>query len=103
VLGAQCQLWTEYVKTPAQAEYLYFPRLSAFAEIVWTTETAAQPKSYEEFEPRLARHLKRLTALGVNYRPLEGPTPGQARVWNQLGVAATASLSGGRGEPRSLS
>ena len=85
VLGAQCQLWTEHVATPARAEYLYFPRLSAFAEAVWMTETAAQPKSYEEFEPRLSRHLKRLAALGVNYRPLDGPTPGQARVWTEPG------------------
>lgn len=85
VIGAQCQLWTEYVATPAQAEYLYFPRLSAFAETVWTTETAAHAKSYEEFEPRLARHLTRLAALGVNYRPLKGPTPGQARVWRNPG------------------
>lgn len=81
VLGAQCQLWTEYVTTPAQAEYMYFPRLSAFAENAWSTETATLPKSYEEFKRRLARHLDRLEALGVNYRPLDGPTPGQARSW----------------------
>ena len=37
VLGAQCQLWTEFVTTPSQAEYQYFPRLCAFAEIAWTT------------------------------------------------------------------
>jgi len=81
VLGAQCQLWTEYVATPDHAEYLYFPRVSAFAEAVWTIPTATQPRSYAEFTPRLARHLLRLQALGVNYRPLDGPTPGQARVW----------------------
>ncbi|MGA2528329.1 MAG: beta-N-acetylhexosaminidase [Acidimicrobiales bacterium] len=89
VLGAQCQLWTEYVTTPVRAEYLYFPRLSAFAEIVWSTETAGQPKSYEEFEQRLARHLDRLAAIGVNYRPLDGPTPGQASVWSESGGAVS--------------
>ncbi|MGO9196694.1 MAG: beta-N-acetylhexosaminidase [Acidimicrobiales bacterium] len=83
VLGAQCQLWTEYVKTPEHAEYLYFPRLPAFAEVVWTAETADRPRSFAEFEPRLSHHLRRLEALGVNYRPLEGPTPGQARVWRE--------------------
>jgi hexosaminidase len=82
VLGAQCQLWTEYVATPEHAEYMYFPRLSAFAEAAWMTETAGQPKSFAEFEPRLERHLNRLAALGVNYRPLVGPSPGQARVWS---------------------
>jgi hexosaminidase len=81
VLGAQCELWTEHVATPERAEYQYFPRLSAFAEAAWMIETPAQPKSWAEFAPRLARHLLRLQALGVNYRPLEGPTPGQARNW----------------------
>ena len=87
VLGAQCQLWTERVATPEQAEYLYFPRVSAFAEAVWITVSGADERSYEKFEPRLARHLLRLDALGVNYRPLHGPTPGQARVWTEPGRA----------------
>jgi hexosaminidase len=82
VLGAQCQLWTEYVTTPARAEYQYFPRLSAFAETVWSPLPGdGGPRPFAEFEPRLVRHLDRLAALGVNYRPLEGPTPGQARTW----------------------
>ena len=88
VLGAQCQLWTEYVATPERAEYQYFPRLCAFAETVWSpAPSGGSPRPYAEFEPRLARHLERLAALGVNYRPLEGPTPGQARVWRDPSVA----------------
>jgi hexosaminidase len=79
VLGAQCQLWTEYVATPKEAEYRYFPRLCAFAETVWTLESPERPKSYEEFEMRLGRHLGRLTAMDVNFRPLEGPNPGPTR------------------------
>lgn len=91
VLGAQCQLWTEYVATPEHAEYLYFPRLSAFAEVVWSTKTRAEPNSYQEFTVRLAWHLRRLQALGVNYRPLGGPTPGQVRSWpsERSGLAAS--------------
>jgi hexosaminidase len=76
VLGAQCQLWTECVATPSQAEYRYFPRLCAFAEIAWTVESSERPKSYEEFESRLRQHLGRLTAKGVNFRPLDGPHHG---------------------------
>jgi hexosaminidase len=72
VLGAQCQLWTEFVTTPQQAQYQYFPRLCAFAEIAWTHE-AGRPKSYEEFELRLERHVRRLAAMNVNYRPLDRP------------------------------
>jgi hexosaminidase len=73
VLGAQCELWTEFVTTTEHAEYMYFPRLCAFAETVWTLETATPSRSYAEFLPRLRRHLQRLDALGVSYRPLDGP------------------------------
>ncbi|MGH9082317.1 MAG: beta-N-acetylhexosaminidase [Acidimicrobiales bacterium] len=85
VLGAQCQLWTEYVATPARAEYQLFPRLCAFAETVWSpAEPGGAARSYAAFEPRLRRHLGRLAALGVDYRPLEGPTPGQSRRWRTV-------------------
>ncbi len=77
IVGSQCQLWTEYVATREHAEYMFFPRACAFAEAVWSSGD----RSWAEFEPRLAAHLARLDALGVNYRPLAGPTPGQARVW----------------------
>jgi hexosaminidase len=77
VIGAQCQLWTEYVVTPQHAEYMYFPRMCALAEVAW----GGRDRHWGDFERRLAAHLPRLDALGVNYRPLEGPNPGQARTW----------------------
>lgn len=77
ILGAQCQLWSEYVADTAHAEYQYFPRLCAFADVTWS----AHPGTYQDFEARLRPHLAKLDALGVNYRPLGGPTPGQARTW----------------------
>ena len=62
-LGRQCQLWTEYVPTPAQVEYLAFPRLCAFAD-----GRVVRPRL-----PRLPRRLActttRLAALGVTTRP----------------------------------
>jgi hexosaminidase len=76
VLGAQCQLWTEYVATPDHAEYMYFPRLAAFAEVAWRASTEFPP--YGEFVGRLVPHLRRLDALGVNYRPLDRPASGPA-------------------------
>lgn len=36
VLGAQAQLWTEYMPTAAHIEYMTFPRLAALAEATWT-------------------------------------------------------------------
>ena len=75
VLGAQMNVWTEHMDTPRRLDYMVFPRLSAFAEQVWTTGG----RDYAEFEPRLREHLDRLTALGVEYRPLDGPRPWQTR------------------------
>jgi hexosaminidase len=77
VIGAQCQLWTEYVASPLHAEYMYFPRACALAEVAWSS----RERDWPDFERRLADHLARLDALGVNYRPIAGPNPGQARSW----------------------
>jgi hexosaminidase len=66
VLGAQGQLWTEYMPGPPQVEYMAFPRLSALAEVVWTPRDR---KDFTDFSARLATHLERLSILDVNYRP----------------------------------
>jgi hexosaminidase len=65
VLGGQAQLWTEYIPTPKQAEYMAYPRLSALAEVLWTPK---EQKDFADFRSRLDAHLKRLDALDVNYR-----------------------------------
>ena len=65
VLGAQANLWTEYVTTPQKAEYMLFPRLLAVAEVAWTP--AAQ-KNYAAFLPRLGQQFARLDAKAINYR-----------------------------------
>jgi hexosaminidase len=65
VLGAQGQLWTEYMRTPAHVEYQAFPRMSALAEVVWTPK---ERKDFGDFLRRLEVHLGRLDYLKVNYR-----------------------------------
>ncbi|HEX8007291.1 MAG TPA: beta-N-acetylhexosaminidase [Trebonia sp.] len=75
IIGAQAQLWTEYVADADKAEYMYFPRLCAFAEVVWSPPGG----EYAEFEGRLAAHLLRLDARGVSYRPLADPPRGRSR------------------------
>ena len=66
VLGAQVQLWTEYMNGPKQVEYMAFPRLTALAEVVWTP---AARRNYRDFLTRLDDHVKRLAILDVSYRP----------------------------------
>ena len=70
ILGVQGQVWTEYISTPQHAEYMAFPRMAAIAEIGWTPQ---EQRNEADFMGRLKTHLARLDAIGVNYRPLEGP------------------------------
>ena len=72
ILGAQAQVWTEYIEGPKNVEYMAFPREAALAEALWT---ARNRKDFASFTARLAQHLARLDALDVNFRPLEGPRP----------------------------
>jgi hexosaminidase len=65
VLGAQGQVWTEYMPTPRHVEYMAFPRLTALAEVVWTPR---ERKDWADFSRRLEVHLRRLDGLQVNYR-----------------------------------
>jgi hexosaminidase len=66
LLGAQGQIWTEYIPHPPQVEYMAYPRACALAEVDWSP---AEGKNLTDFNNRLAVHLKRLDQLGVNYRP----------------------------------
>jgi hexosaminidase len=66
VLGAQGQIWTEYIKGPKQVEFMAFPRLSALAEVLWTPPAR---RNFDDFNARLTTHLRRLSVLDVNYRP----------------------------------
>jgi hexosaminidase len=65
VLGAQGQLWSEYISTQDTLDTMTFPRLCALAEVVWTPK---ERKDYAGFLARLrGGHLARLDALGVKY------------------------------------
>jgi len=76
VLGAQFQLWTEYIPDPKLAEYMAYPRACALSEVVWSP---AEKKDFADFKARLAVHLERLKALDVNYRRPDGERqPGRA-------------------------
>ena len=64
VLGAQGNLWTEYITTAEKAEYMAFPRAVALSEVVWSKRNG---KQYSEFVSRLEHFNKRLDAMNVNY------------------------------------
>lgn len=64
ILGAQGNVWTEYMATPEHVEYMVYPRASAMAEVVWSPKGS---RDYNDFLRRMDHHLKYLDALHVNY------------------------------------
>ncbi|MFF4343355.1 beta-N-acetylhexosaminidase [Kitasatospora sp. NPDC001540] len=80
VIGAQANIWTEFMPTGREVDYKAFPRLAAFAEVAWSDlprDPAA--RDWADFERRMAAHYPRLDALGIEYRRPEGPRPWQRR------------------------
>ncbi|MFT5255541.1 MAG: hexosaminidase [Candidatus Paceibacteria bacterium] len=67
VLGAQGNIWTEYMATPGQVEYMAFPRMLAMSEVVWKGPTTNLDKEYSDFLSRLEPYLERLDAKEINY------------------------------------
>jgi hexosaminidase len=65
VLGAQGNVWTEYLKTPAAVEYMAWPRALALAEVTWS---ARPRRDWDDFVRRLPTSLAWLRAWGVDYR-----------------------------------
>lgn len=64
VLGAQGNVWTEYMETPGHVLYMALPRLCALSEVLWS---GSKKSSYKEFTDRLIPHFDLLDTLGFNY------------------------------------
>ncbi len=64
ILGAQGNVWTEYITSPKQVEYMALPRMPALAEVLWTPDSL---RAYPAFQSRLLRHFALLDTMGVNY------------------------------------
>jgi hexosaminidase len=82
ILGAQGNVWTEYILTPEHVEYMAVPRMLALAEVLWTTK---EKRNEADFIRRLEADFPRLEAMKVNaskslyqvsIRPKQGPKPG---------------------------
>ncbi len=65
VLGAQANLWTEYIPNEKHAEYMIAPRISALAEISWTPR---ERLNWSDFSERLKAQYKRFEAADWNFR-----------------------------------
>lgn len=67
ILGAQGQLWSEYIASAEHLDYMAFPRVCALAEVLWLPR---ERKNFRQFLRRLGAHRNRLRALSVNVHPL---------------------------------
>jgi len=70
ILGAQGQVWAEYIEGPKNVEYMAFPREAALAEVLWTPRAR---RDFTDFSARLPVEFARLQALDVNYRSTAKP------------------------------
>ncbi|HTK41161.1 MAG TPA: beta-N-acetylhexosaminidase [Gemmatimonadales bacterium] len=68
VVGAQGNVWTEYIATPDHLEYMLLPRMLALSEVLWSPK---QARSWHRFAARLPAHFERLDAMGVEYRKMD--------------------------------
>ncbi|MGN7205045.1 beta-N-acetylhexosaminidase [Pedobacter sp. SAFR-022] len=75
VLGAQANLWTEYVKNGRKVEYMVFPRMTALSEVLWSRK---EDKNWEDFQPRLKTQLKRFDLWNINYSKADWNTEAEA-------------------------
>src|SRR5579871_2510091 len=64
ILGAQANMWTEYMSNPRKVEYMLFPRLSALSEVLWSKK---EDKNFDEFLKRMQMQYMRYTLWKVNY------------------------------------
>ena len=64
IIGVQANLWTEYIATTQQVEYMVLPRMAALAEIQWTMP---EKKDFNNFAQRLPRLMEIYQGMGYNY------------------------------------
>ena len=74
ILGAQANLWSEYILDFKQVEYMIFPRMMVLSEVLWGTNL-----DFNDFKLRFQKNAETLDKLKVNYnkesinQPLKNP------------------------------
>lgn len=63
IWGAQANMWTEYMASESQVEYMLLPRICALSEVLWGTTS-----DFPDFEQRLQSHYEYFESKNWNYR-----------------------------------
>ena len=99
ILGAQGNVWTEYILTPEHVEYMAVPRMLALAEVLWTPK---EKRDEADFIRRLEQEFPKLDAMHVNaskslyqvsIRPKQGARPGEIAVAMSLPSGGSFSMA----------
>lgn len=64
IIGVQANLWTEYIPTFKQVEYMEMPRIAALSEVQWTNP---EKKNYEDFLTRIPCMFRIYDLKAYNY------------------------------------
>ena len=70
LIGAQANVWTEWMNDWDKVQYMVLPRMLALAETTWSP---VADKDFGAFHKRLQRHFQYFDVKGYNYR-VPGPT-----------------------------
>ena len=68
IMGAQGNVWTEFMPNPAHVEYMVYPRAAALAEVVWSPK---ESRDYKNFKERMEKMVLRYYSYGINFCRLE--------------------------------
>ncbi len=65
IMGAQANVWTEYIETTSHVEYMLLPRMLALSEVVWSPK---ELRDYSDFSNRIEKHYDILSKKNYNFR-----------------------------------
>lgn len=92
ILGAQSNLWSEYVFNPRQAEYMTWPRALALSEILWSPK---ESRNWDDFTPRMEAQFPRFDQAQINYAPsVYDPIISTVNENGLLKIAFTSEIKG---------
>ncbi len=64
ILGAQANLWAEFITKTEQVEYMVLPRMLALAEVLWSPK---ETREWQNFNERLQTQFKAFEQKGLHY------------------------------------
>lgn len=64
IIGAQANVWTEYMINEGQIEQMILPRMTALSEVLWSDK---KNLNFDDFAKRLGFFFPRLKVLNYNY------------------------------------